>query len=165
LIKALATACTETMMVDFTNASCFPLEINSTTIHYERISWTLAASERQEVYVPILAKYELHNITAHCMIVMSHIDAQVATPNERYLSYRTVLPRTLSIPMLATWDNIVAENPLGALQHNVQGFHSQVHLFIKANATDDDRCELVNLIRHAPKPQTMGVGIFIVCVT
>jgi hypothetical protein len=96
-------------MVDFTNASCFPLEINSTTVRYERISWTLAASERQEVYVPILAKYELHNITAHCMIVMSHIDAQVTTPAEPYLSYRTVLPCTLSIPMLATWDNIVAE--------------------------------------------------------
>jgi hypothetical protein len=31
-------------------------------------------------------------------------------------------------------------------------------LFIKANATDDDRRKLVNLIRHAPKPQTMGVG-------
>jgi hypothetical protein len=108
LIKALATAFAETNMVDFTNASCFPLEIDSTNVRYEHISWTLATSGCQEVYVPILAKYELHGITAHCMIVMSHIDAQVMTPGERYLLYRTVLPRTLSILMLATWDNIIA---------------------------------------------------------
>jgi hypothetical protein len=67
-------------MVDFTNASCFPLEIDSTTIRYERISWTLAASGRQEVSVPNLAKYELHDILAHFVIVMSRIDAQVSTP-------------------------------------------------------------------------------------
>jgi hypothetical protein len=64
LIKILATAFAETM-ADFTNASCFPLEIDSTTVCYERIGWTLAASGCQEVYVPILAKYELHDITAH----------------------------------------------------------------------------------------------------
>jgi hypothetical protein len=134
------------------------LEIGSTTVRYKHISWTLAASVFQEVYVPILAKYEFNDILAHCVIVMSRVDAQVSTPAEHYLLYRTVFPRTLSIPLLATWDNIVAEHPLGAGQFNVLGFHSQVCLFIKAHVTNDDRRELVNLIHHAPKPQTMGVG-------
>jgi hypothetical protein len=44
----------------YINTSSFSLELDPEPVRYERISWTLAASGRQEVYVPFLAKYELH---------------------------------------------------------------------------------------------------------
>jgi hypothetical protein len=103
----------------------------------------------------------------HCCALhdrnVSH-DAQVLTPAEHYLSYRAVLPHTISIPVLATWDNICAEFPVGTMEHNVEGFHTQVRLFIKVHANDEDRRELVNLIRHAPKPRMMGVGPYFYCL-
>jgi hypothetical protein len=74
------------------------------------------------------------------------------------LSYQDVFPHTLSIPLCSTWDNIVAEHPLRAGTRNVQGFQGLIRLFIKAHATDDDRHELVDYLRHAPKPRAMGVG-------
>jgi hypothetical protein len=134
----------------------FPLELDPTAVCYETLNWTLPLG-KLEVYVPLLAKYDWHDIVSHCVTAMFHIEAKVTTPAERYLLYQDVFPRTLSIPLRATWDNIVAEHPLKAGTRNVQGFQGLICLFIKAHATDDDRCELVDYLRHAPKPRTMGV--------
>jgi hypothetical protein len=142
-----------------TAKTSFPLELDPVASHYENVKWTLTTG-RQEVHVPLLAKYELPDVVAHCLNVMFRIDAKVTTPLERYLSYQDVFPRTLSIPLRATWDNIVAEHPLAMGLRNVQGFHGLIRFFVAAHATDNDCHGLVNHLRQAPKPRSMGVGTY-----
>jgi hypothetical protein len=46
----------------------------------------------------------------HCLMVMHKIDGQVGdNDNKRLQSYKTVMPRTLSIPLVGVWEQVVAE--------------------------------------------------------
>jgi hypothetical protein len=66
--------------------------------------------------------------------------------------YTLILPCTLYLSLLATWDQVVAD-------HDVAGFHKQLCKFIDAHATDDDHHEVMEYIRNVRKPCLMNVQL------
>jgi hypothetical protein len=138
----------------------FPLELMpETKRNQETIKWTLGANQKHEIVSTILNQFEPGYIVAHCLQVMHKVNTRVGDDDGRkFQSYRTVLPRTLSIPLLAVWENIQVDFPLQA--NTVAAFHQQVRHFIAANATENDRLDLVAYLRKAQKPVTMNVQAF-----
>ena len=63
---------------------------------------------------------------------------------------------------MSIWDNILADHPVGAagIAADEAGFDAWIGFFIEANATNDDRHELLDFIRHATKPKKMKVQAF-----
>ena len=56
----------------------------------------------------------------------------------------------------------MADYPVGAagITADEAGFDAWIGFFIEANATNDDRHELLDFIRHATKPKKMKVQAF-----
>jgi hypothetical protein len=143
-------------------AEPFPIEWDETKVPTETIKWTLGANGqiKHEIVSPMLAKSELGKLVHHCLAVMHKIDTHVGAANaaNRFASYMQVFPRTLSIQLLATWDNILVDHPLAA--QDVASFHQAIRHFIEAHATDDDRHELLEYIRSVSKPRSMDVQTY-----
>jgi hypothetical protein len=118
---------------------------------------------KHEIVSPILTKFELGHILAHCLTVMHKIDARVGNhPANRFTLYMNVFPRTLSLPHVATWDTVLVDHPLAA--QNVASFHGAIRHFIAAHATDEDHHELLEYICSATKPRKMDVQTYFSCL-
>jgi hypothetical protein len=65
--------------MDTTSTNPFAIEWDKTKIATETIKWTLGANSatKHEIVLPILTKFELGHIVAHCLTVMHKIDAHV----------------------------------------------------------------------------------------
>jgi hypothetical protein len=122
---------------------------------------------KYEIHIPVLSRYELGHVVAHCMLIIHKINQEVgANASIRYASYIAVLPRTLSVPLTSMWDNVLTLNPVdnetNGIHVNIEGFEAWVALFIGSNAVDDDRHKLLEFIRQSVKPRTMKVQAFYV---
>jgi hypothetical protein len=77
-------------------------------------------------------------------------------------SYKQVLPRTLSIPLVGVWEQVVQEykaaNP--DEDESLESFAKTLKAFIACHATEDDRHKLVSVIQYASKPDNMKVQPF-----
>jgi hypothetical protein len=117
----------------------FSVEWDETKVATETIKWTLGANgaTKHEIVSPILSKFELGNIVAHCLTVMHKIDACVGNnaPN-RFVLYLNVFPHTLSLAHVATWDNVLVDHPLAA--QDVASFQQANLHFIAMHATNKD---------------------------
>jgi hypothetical protein len=81
----------------------------------ETIKWTLGATgtTKHEIVSPILTKFELGNVVAHCLTVMHKIDACVGNhPANRFALYMDLFPCTLSLPHVAAWDTVLIDHHL-----------------------------------------------------
>jgi hypothetical protein len=63
---------------------------------------------------------------------------------------------------MSIWDNILTDHPIGAagIAADEAGFDAWIGFFIEANATNDNRHELLDFICHARKPKKMKVQAF-----
>jgi hypothetical protein len=136
----------------------FPLEWESPEDYPESIKWSLGR-EKHEAYTTTLNRFELGHIVTHCLTILHKVNKEVGADDaKRFNSYKLVLPRTFSLPLLATWDQVTADFPLES--DDVAGFRTQLRHFIEVHATDNDRHELLDSIRHAHKPHAMKVQAF-----
>jgi hypothetical protein len=88
-----------------------------------------SSTMRHEIVSPILIKFELGHVVAHCLTVMHKIDAHVGNhPANRFASYMNVFPRTLSLPHVATWDTVLLDHPLAV--QDVASFQQAIRQFI-----------------------------------
>jgi hypothetical protein len=143
----------------------FSVEYDETKIATETIKWTLGAAgtTKHEIVSPILTKFELGNIVAHCLTVMHKIDACVGNhPANRFALYMDVFPCTLSLPHVATWDTLLIDHPLAT--QDEAGFQQVLRHFIAVHATDEDCHKLLDYIRSVAKPCKMDVQMYYICL-
>jgi hypothetical protein len=113
--------------MDTTSTDPFSIEWDKTKIATETIKWTLGANgaTKHEIVSPILTKFELGHIVAHCLTVMHKIDACVSNhPANRFALYMNVFPHTLLLPHVTTWDTVLVDHPLAA--QDVASFHRAI---------------------------------------
>jgi hypothetical protein len=127
----------------------FSVKWDKMKIATKTIKWTLGANSamKHKIVSPILSKFELGNIIAHCLTVMHKIDARVGNhAANHFASYVNVFPRTLSLPHVATWDTVFVDHPLAA--QDVASFQQAIWHFIAMHATDEDHHELPDYIEQ-----------------
>jgi hypothetical protein len=140
------------------SSETFPLVWDENQGKLQMVKWSIGAA-KHEILTTILNKFDLHQVVAHVTSVMHLIDQCVGgNAAHRFQSYRTVMPHTLSIPMLAAYDTVEVDHPLAT--QDVAGFHGLMRHFIEAHAIDDARHDLLAQIRNARKPHNMGVQAF-----
>jgi hypothetical protein len=96
-------------------------------------------------------------------MVIHKIDGQVGDhDNKKLQSYKQVLPRTLFIPLVGVWEQVVVEynkaNP--DEDETLASFAKTLKAFFACHSTEDDWHELVSVIRYAQKPENMKVQPF-----
>jgi hypothetical protein len=120
----------------------FSVEWDETKATTETIKWTLGVNGtmKHEIVSPILSKFELGNIVAHCLTVMQKRDAFVGN-NEanRFALYMNIFPHALLLPHLATWDTVLVDHPLAV--QDMASFQQAIWHFISMHATDEDHHE------------------------
>jgi sulfur relay (sulfurtransferase) DsrC/TusE family protein len=128
----------------------------------ETIKWTIS-KEKYKICHGLCTWFELHEIIPHCLMVMHKIDGQVGNhKNEKLQSYKQVLPRTLSIPLVGVWEQVVQEYNKAnkGKDESLASFAKTLKAFITCHLTEDDQHELVSVIRYACKPDHMKVQPF-----
>jgi hypothetical protein len=101
----------------------------------------------------------------YCLTVMHKIDGQVGDyDNKKLQSYKTVMPRTLSIPLVGVWEQVVAKYEVDNLDEDesLATFTQMLKKFFVGHLTEDDRHELVSVIQYAIKPEGMIVQPFFI---
>jgi hypothetical protein len=117
------------------------------------------AQQNTKIVSPILTKFKLGHIVAHCLTVMHKIDARVGNhPANRFASYMNVFPCTLSLPHVSAWDTVLVDHPLAA--QDVVSFHRAIRHFIAVHSTDEDHHELLEYIRSSTKTRKMDVQTY-----
>jgi hypothetical protein len=128
----------------------------------ETIKWTIS-KEKYKIYHGLCNRFELHEIMLHCLMVMHKIDGQVGDhDNKKLQTYKTVLPWTLSIPLVRVWEQVVVEyNQDNLDEEESLGTFAQIpKKFFAAHLTEDDQHELVSVICYAVKLEKMKVQPF-----
>jgi hypothetical protein len=93
-------------------------------------------------------------------MVIHKIDGQVGDhENKKLQSYKQVMPRTLSLPLVAVWEQVVTEyneeNPVEV--GSLGTFAKTLKKFFACHSTKDNRHKLASVIRFAIKPEAMKV--------
>jgi hypothetical protein len=148
------------------NTSEFQIDWAPVTKTSETIKWTIS-KEKFEIHHGLCNRFELHEIMPHCLTVMHKIDGQVGdSDNKKLQSYKTVMPQTLSIPLVGVWEQVVAEYELDNPDEDesLASFKEMLKKFFAAHSTEDDQHELVSVIRYAIKPEGMKVQPFFCCL-
>jgi hypothetical protein len=146
------------------NTSEFQIDWSPAKKTSETIKWTIA-KEKFEIHHGLCNRFELHEIIPHCLTVMHKIDGQVGdSDTEKFQSYKSIMPRTLSIPLARVWKQVVVEYELDNPDEDdsVSTFKELLKAFFAAHSTEDDRHELFSVIRYAVKPEGMKVQPFFI---
>jgi hypothetical protein len=152
-------------IMDYCANNPFSVEWDKTKATMETIKWTLGANgvTKHEIVSPILSKFELGNIMAHCLTVMHKIDARIGNNAANHFTlYMNVFPRTLSLPHVATWDTVLVDHPLGA--QDVASFQQAIRHFIAVHASDKDCHELLDYIHNIAKLRKMDIQTYYSCL-
>jgi hypothetical protein len=152
-------------IMDISQNDLFSVKWDKTKIATKTIKWTLGANGamKHKIVSPILSKFELGNIVAHCLTAMHKIDARAGNNAvNRFASYMNVFPRTLSLPHVGTWDTVLVDHPLAV--QDVASFQQAIPQFIAMHATDKDRHELLDYICNVAKPCKVDVQTYYVCL-
>jgi hypothetical protein len=143
----------------------FSIKWDETKATTETIKWTLGinGATKHEIVSPILSKFELGNIMAHCLTVMhkigAHVGKNAANP---FALYMNVFPCTLLLPHVAAWDKVLVDHPLAV--QDVASFQQAIWHFIAMHATDEDCHELLDYICSVAKPCKMDVQTYYSCL-
>jgi hypothetical protein len=109
--------------MDSTSNDLFSIEWDETKLATEPIKWTLGANSatKHEIVSPILTKFELGHVIAHCLTVMHKIAACVGNKIDAHIgnhsvncfaSHMNVFLCTLWLPHVTTWDTVLLDHPL-----------------------------------------------------
>jgi hypothetical protein len=91
------------------NTSEFNIEWTPVIKTSETIKWNIS-KEKFEIHQGLCTRFELHEIMPHCLMVIHKIDGQVGDhENKKLQSYKQVMSRTLSLPLVAVWEQVVTE--------------------------------------------------------
>jgi hypothetical protein len=130
------------------NTSEFTINWTPANKTSETIKWTIN-KEKYEIYQGLCMQFKLHEILPHCLLLIHKIDGQVGDHEHKKLqSYKQVLPRTLSIPLVGVWEQVVQEyNGANADKvASLASFAKTLKAFITCHSTEDDQHELVSVI-------------------
>jgi hypothetical protein len=141
------------------NTSQFNIDWTPASKTSETIKWVIS-KEKYEIYHGLCTRFELHEIIPHCLMVIHKINGQVGDhDNKKLQSYKQVLPRTLSIPLVGVWEQVVVEyyeaNP--DEDETLASFAKTLKDFFTCHSMEDNRHELVSVICYAQKPDHMKV--------
>jgi hypothetical protein len=120
------------------NTSEFQIDWSPVTKTLETIKWTIS-KEKFEIYHGLCNRFELHEIMPHCLTVMHKIDSQVGdSDNKKLQSYKTVMPQTLSIPLVGVREQVVAEYELDNPDEgeSLASFKEMLKKFFAAHSTN-----------------------------
>jgi hypothetical protein len=122
------------------NTSEFKIDWSPVTKTSETIKWTIN-KEKFKIHHGLCNRFELHEIIPHCLTVMHKIDGQVGdSDTKKCQSYKSIMPRTLSIPLAGVWKQVVVEYELENPDEDdtVATFKEILKAFFAAHLTEDD---------------------------
>ena len=119
----------DAIRVTISKMEAFPLQRDDLDSKEVTIRWHVQ-QERFEISTTILRELDIGTVTEHILSVLHKIDIIVGLEEheKRFLSYRTVLPRTFSVAVCATWDVNAHDHPLAA--DDLASFDDQVRHFL-----------------------------------
>ena len=123
----------------------------------ETFKWSIGNS-KYEIHSTVLSSIAHKDLIPHCLSVRHHILNNVSSVNHKGPSLFRVFPRTLSIVLQGTWDNIIDDDANQAETTN--NFDARIRDFIAAHCAEEDRYEAVQELRKCRKPRTMIVQTF-----
>jgi hypothetical protein len=141
----------------------FNIEWSPMTKTAETIEWTIN-QEKYEIYHGLCARFELHDIVPHWLMVTHEIDGQVGESNHKKLQpYKQVLPQTLSVPLVGVWEQVVTKYNWEHEDETetLATFAKTLKAFFACHSTKDDQLELVSVICYASKPESVKVQLFL----
>jgi hypothetical protein len=141
------------------NTSKFNIDWTPASKTLETIKWVIS-KEKYRIYHGLCTRFILHEIIPHCLMVIHKIDGQVGHhDNKKLQSYKQVLPRTLSIPLVGVWQQVVVEYNEANVDEDesLASFAKTLKAFCACHSTEDDQHELVSVICYAQKPEHMKV--------
>ena len=140
------------------NQQLFPgKKAGTSDVHPSTVKWQ-QHNTKYEIHAATLDDIDVATLLTHCMDVKGKVDKEVSTNNHLGPSYFKGFPRTLSIPLTAVWDQVVAG--LNDDAHTVANFDQAIQDFIACHATEQDRHDLVRQLLHPTKPRDLGVQAF-----
>jgi hypothetical protein len=95
-----------------------------------------------EIHTHVLEAIGVENLLPHCVEVPSKIRKEVTDDVDVGSSLFKILPRALSLPLCAIWDQITEDIP-PPLQTS-ERFHEMMLRFVAVHAAPDDRRDLVS---------------------
>jgi hypothetical protein len=122
------------------NASAFMLDWVAATKTTETIKWAIN-KEKYKIYHGLCTKFELIDIMTHCLMVVHKIDGQVGEHDSKKLQlYKQVISRTLSIPLVGVWNQVVTEHTTAHEDETetLATFAQLLKAFIACHSTEDD---------------------------
>ena len=84
---------------------------------------------------------EVALLLPHCLVFKTKVKQAVPSEAHHAVSFFRVFPRTLSAPLLAIWEQILADLP-DSKQSTATGFDTALKAFIFTHATEEDRHDL-----------------------
>ena len=118
--------------------------------------WTIG-NACYEVHNPELESFDLADLLPHVLEVRKKVISVCAEHIHLGPSLSQVLGRTLATPLQALWDTLIADHARVQTQAD---FDLRLRAFIAANATSEDRHELVLQLRRPSKPHNLSVQAF-----
>ena len=124
------------------------------------IKWNICNS-KYEVYHSSLQSFDLSALIPHCLGVKTKVNAVVTSLNHRAISYFRVMPRTVANILRVLWDKLIQDLQGPDYHEDEPTFDLVVRSFIALYATEEDRYDLVQLLRNpAQKPKQLSVQSF-----
>lgn len=115
-------------------------------------------NNKYEIHATTLNDIDLSILLPHCLETRDKVLKEVHTNAHRAPSLFKVFPWTLSIPLTSVWDQVVNYVMNDDDEETVDSFDACLRQFIAAHATEEDRYELVEQLRHPDKkPREMPV--------
>ena len=121
-------------------------------------------NSKYEIYSTTLEDMDVDKVVQHCLDVKGKIRKEVSNNNHLGPGYFKAFPRTLSVPLMAVWDTVIADIAarlaVAHVPENENNFDIALREFVASNATTQDRHELIQQIRSPTKPRDLGVQQF-----
>ena len=138
--------------------SLFPWAVSKSGTPPSAIKWSVHNS-RYEIHAHTLDGLEVALLLPHCLVFKTKVKQAVSSESHYAISFFCVFPRTLSEPLLAIWQQIIADLSTDD-QSTVAGFDTALKSFIATHVTDEDRHDLTQQLRLPKKPRMLPVQQF-----
>ena len=136
----------------------FPWAVTKSGTPPSAIKWSVHTS-RYKIHIHTLDGLEVAQLLPHCLVFKTKVKQAVSSKAHYAVSFFRVFPRTLSEPLLAIWQQILADLPSNE-QSTVANFDTALKAFIATHAMDEDRHNLTQQLRLPKKPRMLAVQQF-----
>ena len=136
----------------------FPWAVTKSGTPPSAIKWSVNTS-CYEIHIHTLDGLEVAQLLPHCLVFKTKVKQAVSSKAHYAVSFFRVFPRTLSEPLLAIWQQILADLPSDE-QSTVANFDTALKAFIATHATDEDCHDLTQQLHLPKKPRMLAVQQF-----